>query len=196
MNEDWRVYVALPITVHVMVQSDDGETVSFQPGDDPPEWARRKMGAHCFGFRMSDPRAKGLEIVSSKIGDGGLPDVIDVVCNEPQHRPGKLVRRFEAVEYVGDDTLGRPEFRWWINRLVGAQVGDLDESGKPFGWTRPKQVDGRWRPGSQVPHSINLRHDDLNLPVSWSDMQEILTDARHAGHDRLVLRDLVYARTS
>lgn len=37
---------ALVATVHVL--SDDGHRHVFSPGDDLPEWAARKMGAHCF----------------------------------------------------------------------------------------------------------------------------------------------------
>lgn len=33
-------------TVHVV--GDDGTRRVFGPGDDVPEWAARKMGAHCF----------------------------------------------------------------------------------------------------------------------------------------------------
>lgn len=33
---------------HVHVFDDEGDTHVFGPEDDVPEWAARKMGAHCF----------------------------------------------------------------------------------------------------------------------------------------------------
>lgn len=195
---DWGIYRQLRLVVNVAVRHPStGETVWFRVGDDPPEWARRLMGPHVYGFAAGPERPKGMEVISSWRGADGLPDVVDVVCSESGHRRNTVVRRFEAVSCLELESEGRPpSFDWWMNRIVGSKQ-ETDAEGHPVGWDKPRRdpKSGRWLPGEQLRHSVNLKHCRLSLPLSWSDMALQLDQARHANAGRLDLREMIYTRT-
>lgn len=147
-DDQWKNYLQLRMTCSSSVpHPETGETVWFHPGDDPPEWARRRMGPHVFGF--VEPPAK----FEKRYHDGKLAE-LTITCDFLHLKP-KFVTSFQILEPVHQMPDGAMLFRWHHQRWT--RNASYDTKGTPMR-TLPDEIagDGRRTPGQQVPALIRV----------------------------------------
>jgi len=185
MSGDWETYRNLPLVVNVVLRNPSThETVTFQEGDDPPEWARRLMGPHVYGLGMPpEPFTWG----------DGLPMRVDLVCNEcASHKLPRPVASLEPVTLLEEAPTKR--FLWEERRTKTHNTRPSD--GAPLRWAaRTTDKAGRVHPGREVIAPWERACCGLKLETKWDWLCDRLDDARAAGVSRLDLRNIVYART-
>lgn len=186
MSEDWQTYRNLRLESAVILRNPSTqETVTFLPGDDPPEWARKQMGPHVFGLKAPTPEIEWPD---------GKPGRIALVCNvKLRHRKPKPIAAFTVQEYLGERD-GIPRFLWAEDRR-DPELG-TNADGSPVWLTPPsKGLDGKWHPGRPLTVAWSIRCCGQNLSTEWGWLRDRLDEARHSGGKTLDLMELIYTKT-
>lgn len=189
----WEAYRGLRLAVSVHVHNPEtGETSVFLAGDDPPEWARRLMGPHVYGFKRK--RSKQFDSIQADRDDDGNVQVVRIVCSAERHARPQLIEQMEGGtildiigEYGQQGCLLRRDWRFTRGHY---RLGD---GGQPdYVTPRTRDADGKTvHPGGYAPASPRFACScGDNVSVQWARLTQILDQLSSAGVSELSLNGL------